>query len=215
MMLLVSALEDAKAGDKIIFASYGNGAEAFLLEVTPEIEKIGPRRGIKNHMESKRMIDNYSTYLKWRKLVEIDHPLSGGAVLMTSISAQHRSHRQIIGLYGVKCLACGTPQLKIGIGATSQICVRCQARNQFEDYRFADKQGKVFNFTQDSLAEWDDPPVTMTVVDFEGGGRGQFNMTDRIPDEVEVGMLVEMTFRKISTEKGFHNYYWKTRPVRC
>ena len=215
MMILVAALEEAKAGDKIIFASYGNGADAFLLEVTPEIEKIGARRGIKNHLASKRMIDNYSTYLRWRKLVEIDHSLSGGFVGVTSISIQRRYHKAIIGLWGVKCKACGTPQYTVGMGATAKVCVRCQAREQFEDYRFADKQAKVFSFTQDNLAQWDDPPLTLTVVDFEGGGRSQYNMTDLLPDEVEVGMTVEMTFRRISTEKGFHNYFWKTRPVRC
>src|SRR4030042_478267 len=33
MMMLVAALEEPGAGDKILFASYGNGADAFVLEV--------------------------------------------------------------------------------------------------------------------------------------------------------------------------------------
>ncbi len=56
MMMLVAALEEAKPGDRILFASYGNGADAFVLQVTPEIEKVRDRRGIKNHLASKRML---------------------------------------------------------------------------------------------------------------------------------------------------------------
>jgi uncharacterized OB-fold protein len=73
----------------------------------------------------------------------------------------------------------------------------------------------VFTFTQDRLQMSSDPPSTGVVIDFEGGGRGMFELTDRDPDAVEVGMLVEMTFRKLYFTRGIHNYYWKARPVRC
>ena len=39
-MILVSALEEAKPGDRILFATYGDGADAFLLRVTEQIEKV-------------------------------------------------------------------------------------------------------------------------------------------------------------------------------
>jgi hydroxymethylglutaryl-CoA synthase len=216
MMMLVAALEEAKAGDKIIFASYGNGADAFLLEVTPEIEKVGDRRGIKKHLASKRMIDTYGTYVKWRKLVAVGQSRSAGFHGVTSISAQRRERNIILGLWGVRCKVCGTPQYSQGASTTPiRICVKCQAKDQFEDYKFADKKGKIFSFTQDNLIDHLDPPLTLTVVDFEGGGRALFEMTDRDPQGVVVGMPVELTFRKISVEGGVHNYFWKTRPVRC
>ena len=56
--------------------------------------------------------------------------------------------------------------------------------------------------------------MTVTVIDFDGGGRGAFNMTDREPEEVQVGQQVEMTFRKLYLDRGIHNYYWKTMPSR-
>ena len=96
----------------------------------------------------------------------------------------------------------------------ARICVKCLNKDQFERYRFADKKAKIFSFTQDSLAQWDDPPLTLALVDFEGGGRAQFNLTDQNTGGIEIGMPVEMTFRKMSTEKGFHNYFWKIRPIR-
>ena len=46
-MLLAAALEKAKPGERILLCSYGAGnADAFLLQVTPEIERLKDRRGV-------------------------------------------------------------------------------------------------------------------------------------------------------------------------
>jgi uncharacterized OB-fold protein len=39
-------------------------------------------------------------------------------------------------------------------------------------------------------------------------------MTDRVAEEVKVGMPVEMSFRKMAYRDGIHNYFWKAVPVR-
>ncbi|RLC72035.1 MAG: hydroxymethylglutaryl-CoA synthase [Chloroflexi bacterium] len=218
-MMLVAALEEAKPGDRILFASYGNGADAFVLEVTPAIEKLGQRRGIRKHLESKRMIKNYQTYLRWRGLLTLEAARRPEQA-PTSIAELWRHRREILALYGARCTHCGTPQYNNpgGLGhKPARICVVCQARDRFEPYRFADKRAEVFTFTQDNLTAHADPPATVAVVDFEGGGRAEFEMTDRDPAQVEVGMPVEMTFRKLYHDRarGIHNYYWKIRPVRC
>jgi len=83
-----------------------------------------------------------------------------------------------------------------------------------EPYKFSDKIGKIFTFTEDRLADSNDPPTTVNVVDFIGGGRALFDMTDRGGQELKVGMEVEMTFRKLYVDRGFHQYFWKTRPIR-
>jgi uncharacterized OB-fold protein len=38
-------------------------------------------------------------------------------------------------------------------------------------------------------------------------------MTDVDPDAVSVGTRVEMTFRRLYTAEGVHNYFWKARPL--
>ena len=91
----------------------------------------------------------------------------------------------------------------------------CQAKDDFEDYRFADKIGRVVTFSHDYLAASMDSPITLTTVDFPEGGRIICDMTDRIPEDVRIGMPVEMTFRKIRYVGGIYNYWWKCRPVRA
>ena len=52
------------------------------------------------------------------------------------------------------------------------------------------------------------------MLDFEGGGRFASELTDVEPNELSIGQRVEMTFRRLYTADGIHNYFWKARPVR-
>jgi uncharacterized OB-fold protein len=56
--------------------------------------------------------------------------------------------------------------------------------------------------------------VVVGVLDFEGGGRFTCELTDVDPGAVKIGDRVEMTFRRIMTAHGVHNYFWKARPRR-
>jgi uncharacterized OB-fold protein len=60
-------------------------------------------------------------------------------------------------------------------------------------------------------------PSSVVLIDFEGGGRAFFDLTDRDPAKVEVGMPVEMTFRKryVDESSGVHGYSWKAAPIRA
>ena len=95
-----------------------------------------------------------------------------------------------------------------------RVCQVCQAVDKYEPYSFADKKAKLTSFSNDNLAITEVPPITLSVVDFEGGGRLTYNMTDREPDEVVTGMAVEMTFRWMHYVGGVHTYWWKCKPVR-
>ena len=215
LMMLIAALEDAKPGDKIIVAGSGNGADAMVLQVTDAIKKMGERRGIKKNLASKRVMPNYNDYLRWRELVpqEVARRPDKQHIRM---SANWRERKQLLGLWGVKCKKCGTPQYDNGAAATGpiRICAQCQAQDTFDDYNFAKRKAKVFSYTQDNLAAVIDPPASVVLIEFDGGGRAFFDLTDRDPAKVEVGMPVEMTFRKLQYDRGLTNYFWKARPVR-
>jgi hydroxymethylglutaryl-CoA synthase len=83
-----------------------------------------------------------------------------------------------------------------------------------ENRPLADVEGTIVTFTVDRLAYSPSPPIVFAIVDFDGGGRFPMELTDVDADALKVGDRVEMTFRKLSTADGIHNYFWKARPVR-
>ncbi len=208
LMLLVAALEEAKDGDKLLCCGYGDGCDALVFKVNKQIAKVRDRGGIKKHLESKRLMANYQQYVLWRGLMYME-PQSRPDRPTDSLSALYRDRPYGLALYGCKCKQCGTPQYPV-----QRVCQVCQAVNQYEPYCLSDKKAKLTSFSHDHLAITEVPPLTLAVVDFEGGGRVQCNMTDRELDDAKAGMDVEMTLRWMHYVGGVHSYWWKCRPVR-
>jgi uncharacterized OB-fold protein len=77
----------------------------------------------------------------------------------------------------------------------------------------AAKPGTIATYTVDRLAFSLSPPMIDVVVDFDGGGRYTLEMADAAPADVDIGTRVEMTFRRLYTSGGVHNYFWKARPA--
>jgi hydroxymethylglutaryl-CoA synthase len=214
-MMLVAALEDAKPGDVIMLVGSGNGADAMILKVTDAISKLPPRRGTKQNIASKAVMSNYNDYLRWREIVPQEAARRPDKQHIR-LAAVWRERKELLGLWGIKCRQCGTPQYDNGAATTSpiRVCAVCQAQDDFDDYNFARRKATVFSYTQDNLAAVADPPASVVLIEFEGGGRAFFDLTDRDPAKVEVGMPVEMTFRKLQYDRGLTNYFWKARPIR-
>ena len=211
LMMLVEALEEAKAGTKMLFASYGNGVDVFSIKTTDAIEKAkGKSRGVKGHVASKKPLANYNRYLRWRELVTIQ-PAPRPAIenRQPGPQAQWKENEKELRMRGTKCKNCGTPQYP-----PQRVCVTCRAKDNVESYSFLDKKGKLFSFCHDHVMASIDPPVTVAVVDFDGGGRMLIDMTDRDPKECKVGMPIDLTFRRIFYVGGVYNYWWKCRPSR-
>ena len=208
LMALVAALEEAKPNERILFASYGDGADAFVLKVTAEIEKVKGSRGVKGYINSKRLLPSYEKYLLYRELleqpVEIFNIDSAATILW-------RDRRWVLRGHGSRCRKCGTLTFPI-----ERVCYSCQAKDDFDEIRITDKKATVFTFSRDRLAGSSAEPSIVQVVaeSEEEKTRIYAIMTDCDPEEVEVGLPLEMTFRKIREARGYHNYFWKFRPLR-
>ncbi len=112
-------------------------------------------------------------------------------------------------LIGSKCTECGMPQLP-----PQRVCAKCKAFDKMEPYSFARKSARIATYALDRLAYSLNPPTVNVVLDFDGGGRFLCEMTDCEPDKVAIGDQVEMTFRRLYSADGVHNYFWKARPKR-
>lgn len=203
LMMLASALEEAKPGDTILLAGAGDSYTVLLLEVTDAIADLPRRRGIKGHLATKRNMDSYAKFLSYKQLLEMEP-----AENISSSIQMWRDRKAVYPLYGKKCNSCETVYFP-----PKRVCPNCRAYDDNADIKL-EKSGKLFNFIDDNLYPSEDPPTTLTISDLDGGGRIFLQMTDREVGEVEIDMDVELVFRKIHDGGQFHNYYWKTRPVR-
>jgi 3-hydroxy-3-methylglutaryl CoA synthase len=211
MLTLTLALENAKPGDRILFAGYGDGADAFVLRVTDAITKVKPDRSLSEQLAEKRMVPTYEKYLLWRQMLPLEPPRRPDP-MSSSPAALFRERKRVLALYGQQCTGCGTIQYHPL--HMMRVCSVCSEKDKFEWVRLSDRKGEIYTFTLDNLAASIDPPVIFTTVDFQGGGRIVCEMTDVDPAEVKVGMSVEMCFRKLFTVKNMHTYFWKSKPAK-
>jgi 3-hydroxy-3-methylglutaryl CoA synthase len=210
MIMLVAALEEASPGDRILFAGYGDGVDAFIFRVTENISRIKDTPLMKDRLAGSVSID-YGKYLLWRDLIPVEAS-SLPERAEPSLATRWRERKTVRALYGAKCRQCGTPQIH-PIGQRARVCVVCQAKDDFEDYKFSDKTGKLFTYAIDQLQPTKNPPGLNGVIDFDGGGRLICELTDYDLTRVATGMAVEMTFRRLSQGKGIVNYFWKAKPI--
>ncbi len=209
LMMAVGAIEEgAKAGDTIMVIQYGNGCDVMLLKVTENAKNLKPKRGLKKHIEHKQIFPSYDMYFGFHHNVP---SAESGAGPAASIVA--REVDQIYPFKGTKCKVCGTIQYP-----PQRVCTRCHTKDQMEPYRLSDKRAKLFSVVPDYAAPT--PPYANPnmdiLADWEGGGRMLSALTDNKlkPEDVPVGMDLEMTFRKLRGGGGIHHYWWKFMPVR-
>jgi uncharacterized OB-fold protein len=165
--------------------------------------------GVTGYLGSKRQISSYETYARWRDVWVTDAAARRPTPASPSVTALWRESDKNLRLYGATCNQCGYVQYP-----AQNVCVNCRARDDSSPLRFSDQPGTVFTYSLDYLAGTTDSPLVITVVDFQVGGRMLCMMTDRELDEVQIGMPVEMSFRKLRVVNGIHNYYWKAIPQR-
>jgi 3-hydroxy-3-methylglutaryl CoA synthase len=205
-LLLAAALEGAKAGERILLVSYGDGAEAFALSATPVVERLEGRRGVGWHLARRADLPSYDLYLRFRQLLATEHDRRAGAGI--SATKHFRDRDDDVTLLGLRCRRCGCTQYP-----RQRVCFRCYTRDEFDRVRLSDKIGTIRSFTFDNFAGSPSPPLIATVTDIEGA-RLYLQMTDASPKEVKLDMPVELVFRKIHEAGGTPNYYWKCTPVR-
>ncbi len=209
LMLLAAALENAGPGQLMLTVSYGDGSDVLGFRTTEAIFQVEPGMGVSGYLSAKSQIDSYETYAGWRDVWVTDAASRRPEPNSPSVTALWRESDKNMRLYGASCNQCGYVQYP-----PQRVCVDCRTRDDSTPVRLSDREGTVFTYSMDYLAATTDKPLVITAVDFEGGGRVLCMMTDRELGEVQVGLPVQMSFRKLRVVNGIHNYYWKAVPRR-
>ena len=193
--LLAAALERAEPGHVIALVVLADGADVVLLRVTDAILSWSPHRTVEGHAAGGAPVD-YGTYLRWRGLLSVEPPRRPEPA-RPSASAAGRSADWKFGFVGSS-------------GDDGEVHLPPQPADA-SAVPMSDASGTIATFTVDRLAYSPSPPVVFAVVDFDGGGRLPVELTDVDIDQVRIGARVELTFRKLFTADGIHNYFWKAR----
>ena len=209
LMLLAGALEDGSPDQLLLTVAYGDGSDVLGFRTTSKVGERGHGLGVSGFLDSGQVLDSYETYAKWRNVWLTDSSSRRPDPQSPSVTALWRESDQNIRFHGGVCNQCGYVQYP-----PQRVCVECQSRDDSTPIRLSDKLGTVFTYSLDYLAGTVDTPLAVVVVDYEPGGRVLCMMTDREVGEVQIGMPVQMSFRKLRVVNGIHNYYWKAVPLR-
>jgi hydroxymethylglutaryl-CoA synthase len=208
-LLLASALDTAEAGSVIASLSLADGADALIFRATDALASGRPSPSVTDQVAAGGPPLPYPTFLTWRGLLRREPPRRPDPMRPTAPAA-HRGEAWKYAFSASRCQACGRRHLP-----PQRVCLECHVVDQMELERLADVPGTIATYTLDQLAFSLHPPVVVAVVDFDGGGRFQCELTDVDPSAVAIGQRVEMTFRRLFTAEGVHNYFWKAKPLQA
>lgn len=191
----------AKQGDKVMMLHYGSGADAYLFEITEGIESFQKKNDLSEQIKEQSPIEHYQEYLLRRRVEEKE----GLAPYSTPVYVKRESENNL-RLRAQKCTVCETV-----VFPKRSNCLACRSKESLE-WIWLERTGRIFTYTHDHLFPAEIQPMTMVVIDLDGGGRLFVQMTDYDPEKVRMGDRVSLSFRRIHDGGGFPNYYWKAVP---
>ena len=206
-LLVASALDNAAPGETILCVHLADGANASVLRTTDAIADYTPFSSVESQIENGSDNLDYNLYLTWRGFLDREPPRRPDPDRPGAPPA-FRSEDWKYAFVGSRDRSSGAIHLP-----PMRVSMAGGAVDDMERVRMADTPATIATFTVDYLAFSLSPPTVAVVIDFDGGGRFQAEMTDVDPNEVKIGDRVEMTFRRLFTAQGIHNYFWKARPL--
>jgi uncharacterized OB-fold protein/3-hydroxy-3-methylglutaryl CoA synthase len=193
LLLAQSGLEP---GTTVHLAAYGAGASVISL-----------RKGDKSTTDAGSKPIAVKGFEQFREMREFLRKSESMRATFASQAVLSRDQDFLVRLHGTVCTACGRiftiPQT---------VCPGCREKDRFVDQPLS-RSGTVFTFTHEYYIPTPMPPVTMVVVDLDGGGRITVQATDCSPDQVAIGTRVRLVLRRYHSGAGLPNYYWKAAPV--
>ena len=212
LLVLAAALESLRAaatpaGTVVVTLHLADGADAVVLRTTEALAAWQPARPVADQIANGAPLP-YSKFLAWRGQLQPEPPRRPEPARVSSTAA-YRNEEWKFGFVGSKDRSSGAVHLP-----PSRVSMEGGAVDDMEPIAMADATGTVVTSTIDRLAYSPSPPIVFAVVDFDGGGRYPVELTDADPDEIGAGSRVEMTFRRLFSADGIHDYFWKARPVR-
>jgi uncharacterized OB-fold protein len=207
-VLLADVLDRAEPGQTIALTVLADGAAVLVFRTTAALAERRSAPTVAAQIASGNDGLRYATFLNWRGILPKEPPRRPDPDAPAA-PPSHRTGRYKFAFVGSRCDECGAVHLP-----PVRVCVQCSSVDRMRDISMADATGTVATFTVDRLAFTPSPPMVAAVINFAEGGRFRCQLTDVDHQTVAIGDRVEMTFRRMLTANGVHNYFWKARPPR-
>jgi uncharacterized OB-fold protein len=205
-LVLTSVLETAGPGETIALLHLADGADGLVFRTTDAVTSWASARPVAAQVEAGATLP-YGKFLSWRGMLSPEPPRRPEPQRV-SAPAAWRSEDWKFGFVGSRDRTSGAVHMP-----PARVSMTGGAVDDMEPSPMADLVGTVVTFTVDRLAYSPSPPIVFAVVDFDGGGRFPVELTDVDADVVGIGDRLEMTFRRLYSADGIHDYFWKARPL--
>jgi hydroxymethylglutaryl-CoA synthase len=206
-LLLAATLESAEPGQVVALVSLVDGADVLIFRVTDAIASYTPSRAVATQVDQGGPIP-YGRFLSWRRVVTLEPPRRPEPDRISAAVAG-RTREWKYAFVGSRDESSGALHLP-----PARVSREGGAIDEMQQAPMSDVPGTIATFTIDRIAYSPSPPIVFAIVDFDEGGRLPIELTDVEVDELKLGARVEMTFRRLFSADGLHNYFWKARPIR-
>jgi 3-hydroxy-3-methylglutaryl CoA synthase len=210
LLLLASALETAKPGQRILLAGFGTGCDALLFEATDAIGSYKSHSSVSAALARGVTDKSYTKLLSFSDELDLDWGMRAETDAKTALTQLYRSRDQVISFTGGRCGNCDTIQFP-----RMPACVRCGSTAPMSAVPLADQPAKVATFTADWLMFYPSPPLYVGLVQFDNGARVLMEMVDVDPAKFDVGTRLRMVFRikEKDSLRHYSRYFWKAAPL--
>ena len=207
-LVLAAMVEQATPDQIIAVVSLADGADVLVFRTTAALAAWSRADSVAAQIAAGADLP-YGKFLTWRGMVTPEPPRRPEPQRVSS-SAAWRNEDWKFGFVGSQDRSSGAVHLP-----PSRVSMDGGAVDDMVPIDRADTEATIATYTIDRMAYSASPPVVFAILDFDGGGRFPVELTDVDPDTVDIGNKVAMTFRKLYTSDGIHDYFWKAKPVRA
>ncbi len=206
-LVLASMIEGAGPGEVVAVVALADGADVLVFRTTGARTGWSAAEPVADQIAGAADLP-YGKFLSWRGMVTPEPPRRPEPARVSSTAAW-RSEEWKFGFVGSQDRTSGAVHLP-----PSRISMKGGALDDMDPVDRADTRATIATYTIDHLSYSASPPIVFAVLDFDGGGRFPLELTDVDATTVDIGDRVSMTFRRLFTADGIHDYFWKAKPVR-
>jgi 3-hydroxy-3-methylglutaryl CoA synthase/uncharacterized OB-fold protein len=206
-LVLASVIEQSGPGEVVALVSLADGADVLVFRTTDALSSWSRSETVADQIAGAADL-SYGKFLSWRGMVTPEPPRRPEPQRVSSTAAW-RNEAWKFGFVGSRDRSSEAIHLP-----PSRISMKGGAVDEMDPVDLADTEATIATYTIDHLSYSASPPIVFAILDFAGGGRFPVELTDVDADTVDIGDTVTMTFRRLFTADGIHDYFWKAKPRR-